>query len=439
MVHDCKLSRRRFLKRATQTAAAAAAFPYIVPSTVLGRSGAIAANSRIGVGVIGTGGQGRYDMQGFLNSPDAQVLAVCDPKGPMREMAREQVDKHYGKKVCTAYNDFRDLIARTDIDAVLIASTDCWHVLHALAAVRSGKDVYVEKPLALSLEELQTLRDAVHRYGRLFQFGTQQRSLPNFRFACELVRNGRIGELKNIRVSAPCRFTELTNEETYKIEPVPQDFDYEMWLGPAPWAPYTPKRVLSPFWFHTSDYSLGYVAGWGIHHVDIAQWGAGTELTGPVEIEGSGRFPPNDSICDNPVNWDIDMKYANGVTMSFTSDGGKNKHGTLFEGTEGWVYVNRSDFDTYPKSLMKDKIGPNEIHLPASTQHQQNLLDCMRTRTEPVCPIDIAVRSDMICHLSYHAIHLGRPLQWNPDKEEFVNDPAANQRLKRAMRSPWHL
>jgi predicted dehydrogenase len=212
-----------------------------------------------------------------------------------------------------------------------------------------------------------------------------------------------------------------------------------MWLGPAPWAPYTPKRVVNPCWFHTSDYSLGYIAGWGIHHVDIAQWGNGTELTGPVEIEGSGRFPPNDGVCDNPVNWDIDLKYANGVTMSFTSDGGKNKHGILFEGPEGWVYVNRSAYDAHPKSLLNEKFRADEIHLPASTQHQQNFLDAIKGRAPAVCPIDVAVRSDTICQLSYIAVHLGRKLRWNPDREEFVGDDEANLRLQRAMRSPWHL
>ncbi len=433
------MSRRVFLRNGARSVSAAVAFPYFVPASALGKAGDPPPSERIALGVIGTGGQGQADMMGFLASADARVVAVCDPKGHQREAARQKVNQRYGNNDCRAYNDFRELAAREDIDAVLIASNDHWHVLHALAAVRSGKDVYLEKPLGLSIRENTVLRDAVHRHGRVFQFGTQQRSTAEFRHACELVRNGRIGQLKNIRVSAPCRFAELTNEETYAPAPIPPDFDYEMWLGPAPWAPYTPKRVVNPCWFHTSDYSLGYIAGWGIHHVDIAQWGNGTELTGPVELEGSGRFPPNDGVCDNPVNWDIDFKYANGVTMSFTSDGGKNRHGILFEGSEGWVYVNRSVYDAHPKSLLQEKPGAGEIHLPVSTQHQQNFLDAILGRAPAVCPIDVAVRSDTICQLSYIAVHLGRKLRWDPDREVFIGDEEANRRLHRAMRAPWHL
>ncbi len=437
MIQSSKISRRRFLKRAAGTAAVAA-FPYIVPSSALGKADAVAPSNRITVGCIGTGGMGRGDMGLFLQLPDAQIVAVCDAKQTARQLALALVEQH-GQKGCAEYRDFRELVARDDIDVVLIASTDHWHVLHALAAVRSGKDVYVEKPLGLSIQEITTLREEVHRYNRMFQFGTQQRSMPNFRFACELVRNGRIGELKTIKVSAPDGFDQRTNDDGYDIEPVPEGFDYEMWLGPAPWAPYTPKRVVNPHWFHISDYSLGYIAGWGIHHVDIAQWGSGMELTGPVEVEGSGLFPAEDGLCDNALNWDVNLKYANGVRMHFTSDTLMNKHGIRFEGTEGWVFVNRGEFDTYPKSLMKETIKPEEIHLPVSTHHQRNLIDSVKTRTPSICNIDVAVRSDTVCTISDIAMRLGRPLKWDPEKERFVGDDEANQRLVRAMRSPWHL
>jgi predicted dehydrogenase len=439
MARQRTIDRRRFLKRAAGLAAAAVACPEFVPSSVLGADGAVAPSNRIAVGAIGVGGRGQGVLAGFLGSRDAQVVAVCDVKRPEREVTRDQVDRHYGTKTCAAYANFRELVGRDDIDAVSIASTDHWHVLHALAAVRAGKDVYVEKPLGLSVEELKTLRREVHRHGRMFQFGTQQRSDANFRLACELALNGRLGKVGKIRVSAPSGPAERTGSPTYEPAPVPDGFDYDFWLGPAPQAPYTPKRVINPHWFHISDYSLGYVAGWGIHHVDIAQWGNGTELTGPVEVAGSGVFPPEDGLCDNALAWDVDLKYSNGVEMSFTSDGGKNEHGIRFEGSEGWVHVRRGFIDAHPKSLLQSVIGPNENHLPVSDNHQQNLLDSIRTRLPPVSPIDVAVRSDTICHLSDIAMRLGRKLRWDPEKEEFPGDADANRMLTRAMRSPWRL
>lgn len=437
MNSENRISRRRLLKRATGTAAGLA-LPYIVPSAALGKAGSVVPSSRIRLGCIGTGGMGRADMSLFLQLPDVEIVAVCDVKPDARAMARTLVEDRSGRKGCVEIRDFRELAARDDIDAVLIASTDHWHVLHALEAVRAGKDVYLEKPMGLSLQEIKTLRGEVHRHSRTFQFGTQQRSMPNFRLACELVRNGRIGELKTIKVSAPDGFDQRT-DGVYDVEPVPDGFDYEMWLGPAPWAPYTSKRVVNPHWFHISDYSLGYIAGWGIHHIDIAQWGSGMELSGPVEVEGSGLFPDDDALCDNALNWDVRLKYANGIRLHFTSDTLMNKHGIRFEGTEGWVFVNRGEFDAEPKSLLKDTIKPNEIHLPVSVHHQRNFIDSVKTREPAICNIDVAVRSDTVCTISDIAMRLGRPLKWNPEKEEFVDDMQANMLQRRAMRSPWHL
>lgn len=433
------MQRRTFLKRAAASAGAAIGFPTIVRASALGGDGWLPASERITVGCIGVGGQGRYDMNGFLASRDAQVVAVCDPKKDMCAAARDIVDKHYGRPVCAMYNDFRELVARTDIDAVQIASPDHWHVLHALAAVRSGKDVYVEKPLGLSIVEIQMLRREVHRYGRIFQFGTQQRSMAQFRQACELVLNGRIGKLRTIRASAPSGHAERTGQKTYEAAPVPEGFDYEMWLGPAPWAPYTPKRVVTPHWYHISDYALGYIAGWGIHYADIAQWGCGAEFSGPVEIEGSAVFPPDDALCDTMLSWDVEMMYANGVRLHFTSDGGPNRHGVRFEGTDGWIFVDRQVIEAEPKTILQEKIGPDEIHVVVSTQHQQNLLDCIRTRGRTACPIDVGVRSDTVCHLADIAVRVGRRLRWDPVKEEFVGDADANRMRTRAMRSPWRL
>ncbi|MBI4580823.1 MAG: Gfo/Idh/MocA family oxidoreductase [Planctomycetes bacterium] len=437
--HERWITRRNVLKGAAKAAGAAVAFPYIVPSSALGLDGAVAPSNRITVGCIGTGGMGTYDMTRMFEVADVQVVAVCDPKQPKREAARARANEFYKKDVCAAYNDFRELVVRKDIDVVQVATVDQWHVPCALAAVRSGKDVYVEKPLGMSLQEIKMLREACHRYGRIFQFGTQQRSMPQFRQACELAINGRLGKLHTIKVSAPSGHAERTGDVTYVPAPVPAGFDYDMWLGPAPWAPYTPKRTESPHWFHISDYSLGYIAGWGIHHVDIAQWGNGTELTGPIEVEGSGVFPSKDSLCDNPLNWDAKLKYASGVVMHFTSDGGPNQHGIRFEGTRGWVHVDRGQIIAEPRSLLDEKIGPDETRLPVSLHQQRNLIECVKTRGRTVSNIDVAVRSDAICHLTWLAVHLGRKLRWNPDKEEFVNDPEANARMVRVMRAPWHL
>jgi predicted dehydrogenase len=436
MRHRGAISRRSLLKGA---AGAAIGFPTIVRSSALGADGAVAPSNRITVGCIGVGGMGTYDMKMMLGLPDVQVVAVCDPKREMREQARKLVNDQYKNDSCAALNDFRELVARRDIDVVQVATVDQWHVPCALAAVRAGKDVYVEKPLGMSMQEITTLRDACHRYGRIFQFGTQQRSMPQFRRACELVLNGRIGKLQTIKVSAPVGQEQRTGDLTYVPAPVPDGFDYEMWLGPAPWAPYTPKRCVSPYWFHISDYSLGYIGGWGIHHVDIAQWGNGTQLGGPTEVEASGVFPASDSLCDNPLNWDAKLKYATGVVMHFTSDGGPNAHGIRFEGTNGWIHVDRGRIIANPQSVLAEQIGSEEIHLPASTNHQRNLIDCVKTRGQPVSNIDVAVRSDTICHLTWLACSLGRKLKWDPAREQFVNDPQANARLTRVMRSPWRL
>ena len=433
-----KISRRRFLK----AAGAASAVPLFVPGSALGRAGRIAPSQRIVMGSIGVGGMGFGDMNAFMSLPEAQVVAVCDVKRTMRERAKRAVNAHYGTSDCAVYNDFREFLDRNDIDAVAIATLDSWHVLHALAAVRAGKDVYVEKPLGMSIGELKILRDAVHRYGRVFQFGTQQRSSQEFRHACEVARNGRLGKIHTIKVGVHAGATERSGVKTYTPEPVPEGFDYELWLGPAPWAPYTSARLVYPHWFHISDYSLGYVSGWGVHHIDIAQWGHGTDLTGPVEVEGTARFPDDDALCDNPLSWDTQMKYADGVRLIFTGSGpgcDGVRHGVAFEGADGWIWVNRGLIDAEPKSLLTERFGPGEIHLPVSINHQANFLQCVRTRQQTICNIDVAVRSDTVCQLAWCAFQLGRKLRWDPEGERFVDDAEANRKMTRALRAPWGL
>lgn len=436
------MNRRQFLKRTSCATAITLGIPHIVPSSVFGQAERPAPGNRVVMGFIGVGTMGFGDMNAFMRVPEVQVVAVCDVKKEMRDRAKEAVDAHYGNTDCAAYNDFRELLAREDIDAVCIATLDTWHVLHALAAVRSGKDVYLEKPLGMSINEIKALRDAVHKHERVFQFGTQQRSSEEFRLACELARNGRLGKVHTIKVGVHSGAGERGGLRADPPEPVPEGFDYEMWLGPAPSTPYTTARLTYPHWFHISDYSLGYVSGWGIHHIDIAQWGNGTELTGPVEIEGSAMFPADDVLCDNPLSWDVRMKYADGVDLLFTGDGPDFtgvRQGVTFEGSDGWVWVNRSAFESEPKSLIDEKFGPEEIHLPVSTFHQQNFIEGVLGRGDTISNIDVAVRSDTICQLAWCAFQTQRKLRWDPVKETFVNNTGLERLLDRPLRSPWHL
>jgi predicted dehydrogenase len=439
-----EINRRQFLRRTTGAAVGAVSFPYIVSSSALGKAGSVAASNRITVGCVGVGPRGTAVMRNFLAERDAHVVAVCDVKSHVRQAARNLVNEHYQSDGCAAYNDFRKLIGRDDIDVVLAATTDHWHVLVALAAVKAGKDVYLEKPMGLSVEQDQALRAAVHRYGRVFQFGTQQRSSRDFRFACELVLNGRLGKLHTINVWSPGSSQGGSPEPV----PVPKWLDYNMWLGPAPYKPYTKDRCSNKLWWFISDYAVGFIAGWGIHPVDIAVWGGGDKLAGPVEIEGRGVWP-TEGVCDTAMNWNVTGKYASGVTMNFTGNpfpeewrkryGRTGSHGTAFEGTEGWVHVDRSGINAYPEKLLQTKFGPNEISLYNSSNHVRNLLDCVKSRAKTICPIDEAVQADIICHISDIAIRLEQKLKWDPKTERFVNNAPANRRLSRSMRSPWTL
>ncbi len=430
-------SRRRFLVAALGAVAA----PRIVSSSALGKDGQVAPSQRIAIGSIGLGNRGPSLMRGFLGQRDARVVAVCDVNAKQRERGKQTVDRHYGDSGCVPYNDFRELCGRADIDAVCIASPDHWHVLHSLEAVRNGKDIYTEKALGLSLTQDKALQAACHRYGTVFQWGTQQRSSENFRFGCELVRNGRIGKLHTIEVGVPHDF-DFPNQPT---EPVPDWLDYDLWLGPAPWAPYSFHRCRPwsrehsySIWYHISDYCLGGIGGyWGIHHLDIAQWGHGTDHTGPVEVEGTAVFP-KDGLADCCTRWKVQHTYADGVKMIYT-DNGQNKQGVVFHGTEGWVYVHRGHIDAEPKSLLTSQIGPDEIHLTKTPGHQREFLDSIKSRQPTVSNIDVAVRSDTLAHLTNICTRLGRKVRWDPEAEDILDDPQARRMLNRAMRDPWRL
>lgn len=443
------MDRRSFLKYSV----AAVGFPYVVSSRALGADGAIPPSEKIVMGCIGVGSMGGGHVRAFLQNTDVQVAAVCDLREVFRQKAKTRVDQHYGDQGCATYNDYREMLARKDIDAVTVVVPDHWHALIGIEAARQGKSMYYEKPLSMSITEDKALRAAVRRYDVVFQFGTQQRSDYRFRLACELALNERIGKLHTIMVGSHPSI--LCPNQPTQPEPDKNEFDYDTWLGPAPWKPYTYERCASRamgtpgHWTFISDYSLGGLSGaWGIHHIDIAQCANGTDHTGPVEVQGWGVFP-RDGLNDTAVEWEVEHKYDNGVRMVHMNTKTALKRakqfslhygcGVLFEGAEGWAFACRDFVDAHPKSLLKETFGADEIRLPVSNNHRRNFLDCVKSRKETICPVETAVRSDTICHLDHIAMTLGRKLQWDPVKERFVDDETANRMLTRPMRSPWHL
>jgi predicted dehydrogenase len=428
------ISRRGFIQRIASASAAMAA-PTIVPSTVFGRGRGPAPSDRVTLGHIGVGGQGTGLLRGFLQLDGTQSLAVCDPFRSRREAAASEADASTAQRLgrpsahaCTAYNDFRELLDRPDIDAVVVATPDHWHVPVALTAVRAGKDVYVEKPLGVSIFQNKALREAVHRHGRVFQYGTQQRSFNSHcAFACELVRNGYVGSLKTVHVVAP-------NGETGGSEvpePVPADLDYDLWLGPAPWVPYTTDRVKGTGRWHIHDYALGFIAGWGAHPLDIAHWGYPHV---PVEYVGTGIIPAR-GLFDTVVNWNVRGRYASGVDFTFTHGDDK----TTFVGTEGWIAPSRGGIEAHPASLLKVLLKPGERRLLQANNHYRNFIDAVKSRRPPASDIDSAVQSDIMSHLSEMAIRLGRQIRWDPVAETVLDDPEAIRLMSRPMRAPWSL
>jgi len=451
-------TRRDFLKT---SAALGTAFgvPTFVPGRVLGAEGSIPPSEKIVMASIGVGSMGSGHLRAFLGQEDVRVVAACDLREAFRQKAKRHIDEKYGNQDARTYHDFRELLARSDIDAVCIATPDHWHGLIGIEAARNGKDMYLEKPADVHVAAAQALRRAVNDYGVVFQFGTQQRSGRDFRLACELVRNKRIGTLHTIVVGSVPGLS-APNQAT-QAQPDSREFDYDMWLGPAPWAPYTFERSASRaegsvgHWMHIHDYGLGCLSGaWGIHHVDIAQWGNGTDDTGPLEIEGTGVLP-DDGLCDTPLTWRVEHLYANAVKMIHMDSRHTEKEfpqfvearptlqnpgcGVLFIGTDGWVLVSRGGLTAKPDWIVKETLDSDEIHLPISNNHKRNFLECIRTRRKTICPVETAVRSDTICHLDDIAIRLGRKLRWDPQKEQFIKDDRANRLLRRPMRSPWTL
>ena len=453
---SARSSRREFLRQTLPVAAAASAFPFpvLVPGSALGLSGAVAPSERVTVAMIGTGNQGFNDLNSFLRDERVQIVAVCDvnreSKGYWegkvggREPARQLVEDYYAKhrrdgtfKGCTTSGDFREILGRKDIDAVEICTPDHWHAIMVEQACKAGKDIYCQKPLSLTIAEGRAMSSAVSRSHVVFQTGSQQRSDAKFRRACELVRNGRIGDLKKVRVGMPGGRTDYAKTGDHKKpEPVPEGFDYDFWLGPAPEAPYARARCHVNFrWIY--DYSGGNVTDWGGHHPDCAQWGMGTEMTGPVEIRAAkAEFAP-DPLWNTATEYYFEAVFENGIPMIISN---KEKMGVTFEGTEGKIHVDRGKLEADPAAILDSKIGPDGIHLYKSDDHFRNFIDCVKSRGPTAAPVEVAHRSITICHLGNIAMRLKRDkLRWDPRTEQIIGDDEASKMLMRAYRSPWTL
>ncbi|MEX2185882.1 MAG: Gfo/Idh/MocA family oxidoreductase [Pirellulales bacterium] len=447
------LSRRGFIK-GSAALVAASAVPTIVSARALGRENAVAASERVTVAVIGTGNQGFNDIRSFLGDSRVQIVAVCDVNREStgywngavggREPAKRLVEGHYAKakasgdyKGCDAYVDFRDVLGRKDIDAVEVCTPDHWHAIPVVEACKAGKDIYCQKPLSLTIADGRAMCQAVKKYDRIFQTGSQQRSDRNFRRACELVLNGRIGKLHTVRVGLPAGRPDYGKTgDRKKPEPVPDGFEYDRWLGPAPDAPYAPARCHVNFrWIY--DYSGGQVTDWGGHHPDCAQWGMGTEKTGPTEIRAAkGVFPP-DELWNTATEYYFEAVYESGVKMIVSN---QEKMGVRFEGDEGWVSADRGRHDASDKRILESKIGEKEIHLYESNDHFRNFIDGVLTRKECVAPCEVAHRSITICHLGNIAMRLGRErIKWDAAKEQIIDDAEAAKWLSREYRAPWKL
>jgi predicted dehydrogenase len=448
-------TRRQFLADAGK-GLAVAGFPAIVPSSVLG---AFSPGNRINIGAIGTGRISRgHDLPGLWQYDTARVMAVCDLDSRRAQDAVTLVNGQYAKQTgkpysgVTAYTNYRELLANKDVDAVVISTPDHWHALVAMDAVAAGKHVYLQKPASLTIAEGRALSDAVHRSGRTFQIGSQQRSTVQFRVAAELVRNGRIGQLKTVEIGLP---GDPSGEDEPEM-PVPKNLNYDAWLGSTPVVPYTEKRVHPqsgydrPGWLRCEQFGAGMITGWGAHHLDSAHWAMDTEYTGPIEVWGTAEFPKK-GLWDVHGPFRTEAIYANGVHMIVSGD---FPNGLKFIGTDGWIFVSRGNetvTGSDPVAKLKDPqalaasdpkiltslLGPNEIHLYESKEHHGNWLECIRSRRQTIAPVEVAHRACSACLIHHMAMKLKRKLHWDPQHERFQNDDEANAMLSRPQRPPY--
>jgi predicted dehydrogenase len=450
-------NRRDFLKGTLLGTAGILTAPTIVPSHVLGKN---PPSSRINIGQIGCGRIARsHDLPRTMKYDIARVIAVSDVDSKRAKEGKEFVEKWYADKKgkpnyvdVQVFGDYREMLEKADIDAVIVSTPDHWHAQPAMEAALAGKDIYLQKPASLTIHEGRQMSDVVHKTGRILQIGSQQRSEAQFRIACELVRNGRIGELHTVKIGLP---GDPAGEEEPEM-PVPDFLNYDMWLGSTPYVYYTEKRVhptadySRPGWLRCEQFGAGMITGWGAHHLDTAHWGMGTEYTGPVEIEAKAEFPTS-GLWNVHGPFFVKARYENGVTMEVS---GEYPNGVRFEGDEGWIFVTRGQYrvtasdpvsqdqntkalDASDPKILTSKIGADEIHLHVSEDQHGDWLNSIVTRKPPVAPVEVGHRSCTACLLGHIAMKLPRTLHWDPRKERFKNDDEANAMLSRAQRWPW--
>lgn len=436
-----KISRRKFLATSVAGVALASVPGWFAKdaaaaqSQMTVRSGKkFGPNDTINVGVIGPGGSkggyrmGLNDARAAASKPGVKVIAACDVDAQHLDEAAAE----FGPD-CAKYKDFRDLLARRDIDAVVIGTPDHWHSYICIAAMKAGKDVYCEKPLTLTIDEGKKLVKVWRETGAVFQTGSQQRSDGNFRLACELVRNGRIGRLTKVEAHLPTGPV----GGPFPYQDKPADIDWDMWLGQAPYYDYLKQRCHGDFrWW--LDYSGGMLTDWGAHHNDIAQWGLGMDRSGPISVQAYGRGPKVGENCYTTFpEFDVTYVYENGVHLNTTNRG---ENGVQFNGEDGWIFVSRGKIGASDQKLLDDPLPSNAERLYVSDDHMLNFIDCMRTRKQPICDAEIGHRSVSVCHLANISLRLGgRKLEWDPAKEEFKNDAEANAMLRRKARGPWQV
>ncbi|MCH7226381.1 Gfo/Idh/MocA family oxidoreductase [Haloferula sp. A504] len=451
------IRRRDFLKGVAATGAAVG-FPTIVPAQVVAGRGRVMPNDRVNVGQIGCGNISDYFHRSQLRQmDDVRVVATCDAFRSRAVTRASQYNKDYGSEVATVNDDFRELLAREDVDAVIVAVHDNWHTPMSIAAVRAGKDVYCQKPLALDYSQTPILREAVRKHGRVFQFGTQYRSQGRYRQMVELVRNGYIGELERIDVwsrnvhNDKAKYHVAPYGSTEEV-PVPDGFNFDAWQGPSPMVPYTVDRCTNWGGFHCPETSLGFLAGCAIHPLGVAQWGNRSDDTSPVRYEGTGNIP-DEGIYRTLEHWDMSCEYANGVILrlmdtraaqpvvaGYHDKEWRGDDGVVFHGTEGWIGNISGGFDASDRRLWKNEFRSDDERLPVSKEHNRNFIDCVKSREEPICPVEMAIRCDAICHLTRAAALTGKAVEWDPEKEKVVGNPEAAKMLgPQPVREKWRV
>ncbi|MBI5382252.1 MAG: Gfo/Idh/MocA family oxidoreductase [Opitutae bacterium] len=427
------LSRRTFLRHSA-LASAAVAFPAVLPARLFGQH---APSKQIAVGIIGVGGIAQIHIDTLLRFSEVRIIAVCDVDRTHRELAVQKINAYYENQDCAQHADFRELNRRPDLDAVWVCTPDHWHALPAIDAVRHGKDVYVEKPLTLTIREGRELVQAVQQHQRIAQVGTQQRSARNFHDVAEFIRNDGLGTLERIEVLIPANNKYCG--ATWQPEPVPAGLDWDFWLGPAPWSPYTRQGCHYNFRYNR-NYAAGQVTNWGAHYIDIVQWALGMDRSGPVEVSGHGEYPTS-GLFTTATKVDFTCRYANGRSFRCRTRYDGVYDGNLrFYGARGWLDISRNALRASDRNLLREVAARDKkIQLPSSANHHDNFLQCIRSRQQPISDIETGHRTTTACNIGELAMLLGRRLKWDPVKEEFVNDPVANRLRQRAMRAPWSL